>query len=284
MTDRTEAEAADRRVPRIRLNDGREIPQLGLGVYKVDDDRTSEVVRTAIELGYRHIDTASLYENERGVGEGIRASGVDRDELFVTTKIWHDRHGFDETLRAFDESLERLGLDAVDLYLIHWPAPSLDRYVDTWRALERLRDEGRARSIGVSNFKPHHLDRLAAETATVPAVNQIELHPRLPQVETRAYDSAHGIATEAWSPLARGRLLDDPALARIAERHGVTPAQVVLRWHLDDGTIVIPKSEHRERLASNLDVFRFSLDDEDRAAIAALETGERTGKDPDLFP
>lgn len=284
MTDRTEAEAADRRVPRIRLNDGREIPQLGLGVYKVDDERTSEVVRTAIDLGYRHIDTASLYENERGVGEGIRDSGVDPDDLFVTTKVWHDRHGFDETLRAFDESLERLGLDAVDLYLIHWPAPSLDRYVDTWRALERLRDEGRARSIGVSNFEPHHLDRLAAETATVPAVNQIELHPRLPQAETRAYDSAHGIATEAWSPLARGRLLDDPALARIAGRHGVTPAQVVLRWHLDDGTIVIPKSQHRERLASNLDVFRFSLDDEDRAAIAALETGERTGKHPDRFP
>ncbi|KAB1658005.1 aldo/keto reductase [Pseudoclavibacter chungangensis] len=282
----THPDAAERaaRVPRIPLNDGHEIPQLGLGVYKIDDATTSEVVRTAIDLGYRHIDTAALYENERGVGDGIRASGIDRDELFVTTKVWHDRQGFDETLRAFDESLGRLGLDAVDLYLIHWPAPSLDLYVDTWHALERLRDEGRARSIGVSNFKAHHLDRLAAESSTVPAVNQIELHPNLPQAETRAYDAAHGIVTEAWSPLARGTLLENPVLARIAERHGVTPAQVVLRWHLDDGTVVIPKSANPHRLAANLDVFDFSLDDEDRAAIASLDNGHRTGKDPDLFP
>lgn len=284
MTDERHGAATAARVPKVRLNDGREIPQLGLGVYKIDDAATSDVVRTAIDLGYRHIDTAALYENERGVGDGIRASGVDRDDLFVTTKVWHDDHGFEETLRAFDASLDRLGLDAVDLYLIHWPAPSIDRYVDTWRALERLRDEGRARSIGVSNFKAHHLDRLAAETGTVPAVNQIELHPRLPQADTRAYDAAHGIATEAWSPLARGTLLDDPTLALVAARHDVAPAQVVLRWHLDAGTIVIPKSTHPDRLAANLDVFDLTLDDEDRAAIASLDTGERTGKDPDLFP
>ncbi|WP_271986410.1 aldo/keto reductase [Pseudoclavibacter terrae] len=269
--------------PSMTMNDGIEIPQLGLGVYKVPDEEATRVVVDAIDLGYRHIDTAAFYDNEVGVGRGIRESGARRTDLFVATKVWHDRHGFDETLASFDESLERLGLDYVDLYLIHWPAPAQDRYVETWRALERLRDEGRARSIGVSNFKGHHLDRLAAETGTVPAVNQIELHPRLPQTETRAYNSTHGILTEAWSPLARGTLLHEPALVALSEKHDRTVAQVVLRWQLDLGNVVIPKSVHRDRLASNLEVFDFSLDADDLAVIAALESGERTGKDPDLF-
>ncbi|KAB1639539.1 MULTISPECIES: aldo/keto reductase [Pseudoclavibacter] len=269
--------------PSLTMNDGIEIPQLGLGVYKVPDEEATRVVVDAIDLGYRHIDTAAFYDNEVGVGRGIRESGARRTDLFVATKVWHDRHGFDETLASFDESLERLGLDYVDLYLIHWPAPAQDRYVETWRALERLRDEGRARSIGVSNFKGHHLDRLAAETGTVPAVNQIELHPRLPQTETRAYNSTHSILTEAWSPLARGTLLQEPALVALAEKHDRTVAQVVLRWQLDLGNVVIPKSVHRDRLASNLEVFDFSLDADDLAVIAALESGERTGKDPDLF-
>lgn len=269
--------------PSLTMNDGIEIPQLGLGVYKVPDREATRVVVDAIDLGYRHIDTAAFYDNEVGVGLGIRESGAPREDLFVATKVWHDRHGFDETLASFDASLDKLGLDYVDLYLIHWPAPAQDRYVDTWRALERLREEGRARSIGVSNFKGHHLDRLARETTTVPAVNQIELHPRLPQSETRDYNREHGILTEAWSPLARGTLLEDPRLATVAAKHGKTVAQVVLRWHLDLGNIVIPKSVHRDRLASNLNVFDFALDSDDLAVLAALESGERTGKDPDLF-
>ncbi|VXB72733.1 aldo/keto reductase [Pseudoclavibacter sp. 8L] len=269
--------------PSLTMNDGIEIPQLGLGVYKVPDLEATRVVVDAIDLGYRHLDTAAFYDNEAGVGRGIRESGAPREELFVATKVWHDRHGFEETLASFDESLEKLGLDYVDLYLIHWPAPAQGRYVETWRALERLHGEGRARSIGVSNFKGHRLDRLAAETETVPAVNQIELHPRLPQVETRAYNRAHRILTEAWSPLARGTLLDEPTLLALADKHGKTVAQVVLRWQLDLGNVVIPKSVHRDRLASNLEVFDFALDADDLDVIAALESGERTGKDPDLF-
>ncbi|MFD3449071.1 aldo/keto reductase [Microbacteriaceae bacterium 4G12] len=267
--------------PVVPLNDGRTIPQLGLGVYKVADDRTADTVRVALEAGYRHVDTAALYRNEAGVGEGIRQAGIPRDELFITTKVWNDRHGYDETLRAFDESLALLGLDRVDLYLIHWPAPKQDRYVETWRALERIAADGRATSIGVSNFEPHHLDRLLAESGVTPAVNQVELHPWLPQTELRAYDAAHGIVTEAWSPLARGRVLGTPVLDRLAAKHGRTPAQVVLRWHLDLGNVVIPKSVTPERIRENLDVFGFSLDADDLAAIAGLESGERTGLHPD---
>ncbi len=267
--------------PAVPLNDGRTIPQLGLGVYKVAGDRTAETVRVALEAGYRHVDTAALYRNEAEVGEGIRQAGIPRGELFVTTKVWNDRHGYDETLRAFDESLGLLGLDRVDLYLIHWPAPTQDRYVETWRALERIAADGRATSIGVSNFEPHHIDRLLAESGVTPAVNQVELHPWLPQAELRAYDAAHGIVTEAWSPLARGRVLGTPVLDALAAKHGRTPAQIVLRWHLELGNVVIPKSVTPERIRENLDVFGFSLDADDLAAIAGLESGERTGLHPD---
>jgi 2,5-diketo-D-gluconate reductase A len=267
-------------VPLIPLNDGRAIPQIGLGVYKIGDAEAARAVGTALEAGYRHIDTATLYANERGVGEGIRASGIPREQVFVTTKVWNDDHGYDETLEAFDRSLELLGTDYIDLYLVHWPIPSRDRYVDTYRALERLQQEGRARSIGVSNFAIEHLERLGAETGVVPAVNQVELHPRLPQEELRAFDSARGIVTEAWSPLARGRLLEEPLLARLAARHGVSPAQIVLRWHVQNGIVVIPKSVTPERIRANIDVFGFELDAEDLAGIASLATGERTGRDP----
>ncbi|WP_374008600.1 aldo/keto reductase [Leifsonia sp. LS-T14] len=268
-------------IPQLTVNDGNTIPQLGFGVYKIPADETADAVVTALDAGYRHIDTAAFYENERGVGEGVRRSGVARSDVFVTSKVWWTENGYDSTLRSFDRSLEQLGFDSVDLFLIHWPAPKSDRYVETWHALERIRDEGRARSIGVANFHPHHLDRLARESATVPAVNQVELHPWLPQSDVRAYDSAHGIVTEAWSPLARGRVLGDPTLDALAAKHGVSPAQVVIRWQLQLGNVVIPKSTSPERIRANLDVFGFELDAADLAAIAALETGERTGKDPD---
>jgi 2,5-diketo-D-gluconate reductase A len=265
----------------LELNDGHRIPQLGLGVYKIADAIAADTVQVALEAGYRHVDTAALYANERGVGEGLARVGLPRAEVFVTTKVWNDRHGYDETLRAFDESLAKLGLDYVDLYLIHWPAPRQDRYVDTYRALETLRADGRARSIGVSNFHTHHLDRLLTETDVVPAVNQVELHPWLVQTEVRAYNAAHDIRTEAWSPLARGRAIGDPTLDGIGARYGKSAAQVVLRWQLQLGNIVIPKSVTPERIRENLDVFDFTLAESDIAEISALDAGERTGKDPD---
>jgi len=267
--------------PVLTMNDGHRIPQLGLGVYKVPDEVAATVVASAIDAGYRHIDTATLYDNESGVGAGVRVSAVPREELFVTSKIWQDDQGYDETLRAADLSLGLLGLDYLDLYLIHWPAPSLDRYVQTWQAMETLKADGRVRSIGVSNFHPHHLDRLLDETTVVPALNQVELHPWLPQRTVRQYDARHGILTESWSPLARGRAIGEPTLDRIGEKHGVTAAQVVIRWHLQLGLVVIPKSVSAERIRQNADVFSFELDVEDIAAIATLESGERTGKDPD---
>lgn len=275
--------------PTVTLNDGHTIPQLGFGVYKVSDSASTAVVGTALEVGYRHIDTASLYGNERGTGVALRESGIPRDDLFVTTKVWNTDQGYDETLRAFDTSLGLLGLDHVDLYLIHWPAPRQDRYRETWRALERLRADGRTRSIGVSNFHRSHLERLLESAEITPAVNQIELHPFLPQRELRAFNAEHGIATEAWSPLARGRFFTPSAdgadvtsdLAAIAQKHGRTVAQVVLRWHLQLGNIVIPKSATPSRIAENFDVFDFVLDDDDLAAVSALENGERSGTDPD---
>jgi 2,5-diketo-D-gluconate reductase A len=269
--------------PVLTMNDGRDIPQLGLGVYKVPDAEAARVVEIALDAGYRHIDTATLYNNERGVGDGVRASGVPRGEIFVTTKVWDDDHGFDKTRRAFDTSLELLGFDYVDLYLIHWPVPSRDLFVDTWRALEAIKADGRALSIGVSNFAPHHIDRLLAETgnATVPAINQVELHPWLPQREVRDYDASHGILTEAWSPLARGRLIGDRVLDSIAAKHDRSAAQVVIRWHLQLGNVVIPKSVTASRIVENFDVFDFELDAADLAAIGGLESGVRTGMEPD---
>lgn len=268
--------------PVIVLNDGVEIPQLGFGVYKVPQDEVEAAVATALEVGYRHIDTAKLYDNEEGVGRAVRSSGIPRDEIFVTTKIWNDDHGYDETLAAFDASMARLGLDVLDLLLIHWPCPGQDRYVETWRALERLQSNGRVRSIGVSNFHVHHLHRLLAETSVVPSINQVELHPLLPQDELRMFDTAHGIVTEAWSPLARGALLDDPSIGAIAARIGRTPTQVVIAWHLALGNVVIPKSVTPSRIAENFDVLDIELTDDDVAAITGIgEAGRRLGADPD---
>ncbi|MRG60970.1 aldo/keto reductase [Agromyces sp. CFH 90414] len=268
--------------PRLPLTDGATIPQLGYGLYKVPAADARELALSAIDVGYRHLDTAAFYANEREVGEAVREAPVPRDELFVTTKVWKDDNGYDSTLRAFDDSMTRLGLERLDLYLIHWPVPSTDRYVDTWRAMIRLQAEGRVRSIGVANFHAHHVERLVAETGVTPVINQVELHPWLPQTELRSFHASRGILTEAWSPLARGRVLDDPTLARIAARHGRTPAQVVLRWHVQLGNVVIPKASSPERIRANLDVFGFALDADDLAAIAALETGERTGRDPEF--
>lgn len=267
--------------PMVTLNDGVQIPQLGFGVYKVDPADAERVVGQALEAGYRHIDTAKLYGNEAEVGRAVRSSGIARDEIFVTTKIWNDDHGYDQARRAFDGAIDRLGLDVVDLLLIHWPAPAQDRYVETWRAFEAIRAEGRVRSIGVSNFKVAHLHRLLEETDVVPSVNQVELHPNLRQDEMRTFDALHGIATEAWSPLGRGAVLDDPVVTAIAERLGRTPAQVVIRWHLQLGTIVIPKSVTPSRIVENIDVFDFELDPRDLDAISSLDSGTRLGADPD---
>lgn len=267
--------------PLVTLNDGRPIPQLGLGVWRTPENVVDSAVRSALLAGYRHIDTAAIYENEAGVGRGLRTSGVARDEVFVTTKLWNAAQGFDTTLKAFDQSLHRLGLDDVDLYLIHWPAPSKGRYVDTWRALVRLKQEGRARSIGVSNFEAEHLERIIGETAVVPALNQIELHPRFQQHKLRDFNRNLGIATQAWSPLGQGSLLTDPTIKAVAAKHGRTPAQVIIRWHLDNGLIVIPKSVTPSRIVENFDVFGFALDADDLAAIGKLDARDgRIGPDP----
>ncbi|RXZ67132.1 aldo/keto reductase [Agromyces albus] len=267
--------------PLLPLADGHSIPQLGYGLYKVPPADAARLSLDAIALGYRHLDTAAFYGNEREVGEAMRAAPVPREELFVTSKVWKDDNGYDETLRAFDDSMARLGLESLDLYLIHWPVPSTDRYVETWRALVSLQQEGRVRSIGVANFHPHHLERIVGETGVAPVVNQVELHPWLPQSQLRAFDAAHGIRTEAWSPLARGRVLGTPLLDDLAAKHDRTPAQIVLRWHVQLGNVVIPKASSAARIRENLDVFGFALDAADLAAIATLETGERTGRDPD---
>ncbi|MER5334153.1 aldo/keto reductase [Micromonospora sp. NPDC002717] len=268
-------------IPTMTLNNGVEIPQLGFGVFQVPDDQTAAAVTAAIQAGYRSIDTAAIYGNEAGVGRALAASGLPREERFVTTKLWNADHGYDATLRAFDASLAKLGLDYVDLYLIHWPTPARDLYLDSWRALERLAAEGRIRAAGVSNFQPAHLKRLLDGSALTPAVNQIELHPGLQQADLRVFHAQHGIATEAWSPLAQGAVLDDPAITAIATRTGKSPAQVVLRWHLQLGNIVIPKSVTPSRIRQNLDVFDFHLTDEEMASIAATDRGLRTGPHPD---
>ncbi|WP_459643424.1 aldo/keto reductase [Kineococcus sp. NUM-3379] len=271
-------------VPTLALNDGTSVPQVGLGVFQVPPERTAENVRTALEAGYRLIDTAQGYGNEEGVGEALATSGVPREEVYVTTKLTNSEHGRDSTLRAFDESMRKLRLEVLDLFLIHWPLPMFDRYVETWKAFEELRASGRVRSIGVSNFTVAHLERLAAETGTVPAVNQVELHPWLPQEELRAYHAAHGIVTEAWSPIGQGRgLLEEPVVAELAGAKGRSPAQVVLRWHVQLGNVVIPKSLTPSRIAENIDVFGFSLDEDDMARLATLATGRRLGPDPETF-
>ncbi len=269
--------------PSITLNDGRTMPQLGLGVWQSPPEVTAEVVRMAVEKGYRAVDTAMIYRNEEAVGEGLRASGL-ADQVFLTTKLWNADQGYDRTLRAFDESLARLQVDSLDLYLIHWPTPDRNLYVETWRALVKLKAEGRAKSIGVSNFAIGHLQRVIDETGVVPAVNQIELHPRFAQAELRAFHARLGIATESWSPLGRGHMFDNPVVAKVASKHGKTAAQTVIRWHLDLGLIVIPKSVHAERLAENIDVFDFTLDADDLAALAALDVPDgRVGLDPMTF-
>ena len=272
-------------VPSLPFNDGHAIPQLGFGVYRVDPQETERIVTDALEVGYRHIDTAALYGNEEGVGAAIARSGIPRDELFVTTKLWNTDQGRQSTLEAFDTSLDKLGLDRVDLYLIHWPAPSRGLFVETWRAFEEIRDSGRATSIGVSNFRTQDLDRLAAETRTVPAINQIELHPFFIQRGLRDYDAAHGILTESWGPLghAVADVLGAGPLAEIAAAHGVSPAQVVIRWHLQHGLVVIPKSNNRDRMRENFDVFGFELTADEIAAIDVLDTGTRSGADPDTL-
>ncbi|MFE7723105.1 aldo/keto reductase [Nocardia rhizosphaerihabitans] len=275
--------SASSQVPTIVLNDGNVIPQLGFGVFQVPEDDVTPVVAEALKVGYRSIDTAAVYGNEEGVGRAIRASGIPRDEIYVTTKLWNADQGYDSTLRAFDASMRRLGLDYLDLYLIHWPVPSAGRYVDTFRAFQALKSQGRVRSIGVSNFRVADLATLIVETGEIPAVNQIELHPTLAQPELRQYDTNQAIATEAWSPLGQGTLLGNPTIVTVAKELDRTPAQVIIRWHLQLGNIVIPKSVTPSRIAENFDVFSFELDAQAMSAIDRLDTGTRVGGDPATF-
>ena len=271
-------------VPQLDLNDGGHMPQLGFGVFQVSPEDTVESVLFALRTGYRLIDTAAAYGNEAQVGEAIRRSGLERDEVFVTTKLWNDDQGRSEAVGAFEHSLDRLGMEDVDLYLIHWPAPSRGQYVDTWQTLCELKNDGRTRSIGVSNFTIENLERIIEATGVVPSVNQIELHPRLTQTELRRFHSEHGILTEAWSPLARGGdLLGDPVIERIAAAHDRSSAQIILRWHVQLGNVVIPKSVTHSRIEENFQVFDFALSSEEMQAIDGLDAGQRTGPDPATF-
>jgi 2,5-diketo-D-gluconate reductase A len=273
-------------IPNITLHDGIEVPQLGFGVFQVPPEETQRAVELALEAGYRHIDTAdtvAAYRNEKGVGAALAASGLPREDYFVTTKLWNSQQGHDSTLAAFEASLGRLGLDHVDLYLIHWPAPTEGRFLDTWRAFEQIHGEEAARTIGVSNFRIEDLELLEREVETLPTVNQVELHPRLQQADLRAWHAEHGIVTEAWSPLAQGELLDDETIGEIAARHGKSPAQAILRWHLQLGNVVIPKSVRPARIRENFELFDFELSDDDLAAIADLDSGGRIGPDPATF-
>ena len=276
-------------IPNIQLNDGNVIPQLGFGVWQVPDAEATPAVAEAIEAGYRLIDTAQGYDNEGGVGKAIRDSGIPRDQLFVTSKLRNGAHAYDEAIKAFELSAKKLGLDYLDMFLIHWPVPKQDKYVDAWRALVELKAQGRIRSIGVSNFLPEHIDQIMDATGVLPAVNQVELHPKYQQRDIRAFHAEHSIALECYSPLGSGSVLDDPVLGEIAKKHGRSVSQVILRWELDQGLIVIPKSTHADRIRQNIDVFGFSLDDEDRARVDALDDPRegKTGSFPatmnDLF-
>ncbi|ALV44319.1 hypothetical protein MB46_01105 [Arthrobacter alpinus] len=270
-------------IPTITLNNGVVMPQIGYGVFQVPNDETEAAVTAALAAGYRSIDTAAIYGNEEGVGRALAASGLAREELFITSKVWIADLGYEATLAAYEESLAKLGLDYLDLYLIHWPAPAKELYLDSWKALEELLSAGRVRAIGVSNFLPEHLEKIIALGGTVPAVNQVEIHPALQQRAIASFDAANGIATEAWSPLAQGAVLSDPAVLAIAETHGRTPAQVILRWHLQQGRVIIPKSVTPARIAENLDIVGFQLSDADLTAIDALERDGRTGPNPAEF-
>ncbi|WP_210530315.1 aldo/keto reductase [Rubellimicrobium arenae] len=270
-------------MPMLTFNDGRTMPQMGFGLWQVPSGDTAEIVGEAVRAGYRMFDGAAIYGNEEGLGEGLRRSGLSRDEYFVTTKVWNDRQGSDSAIRAAEESMDRLGLDRLDLLLIHWPAPQRDLYVDTWKALIRLRDEGRVTSIGVSNFLPDHLDRLVGETGVVPVLNQIELHPELPQAELRQKHAELGIVTQSWTPLGQSRTFDHPVIRRVAERTGATPAQVILAWHVALGCAVIPRSTKAERLRENLEALAIQLEPQEVAAIEGLENGHRTGPNPLTF-
>lgn len=268
-------------IPHLTLNDGQRLAQIGFGTWPLDDAQAQTAVQAALACGYRLIDTAARYGNEAGVGRGIAASGVARSQVQLTSKLRGSEHGFDSTLRAFDATLAALGTDYLDLYLIHWPLPMRDLYVDTWRAFIRLREEGRIRSIGVSNFQPAHIDRLLSETGVLPAVNQIELHPDFTQAALRAWHARQGIVIECWSPLGRGEVLKDATVARIAQKHGRSAAQILLRWHVQHGLVAIPKSQDPQRMRQNLAVFDFALDAEDLAALALLDGDHRQGGDPD---
>jgi 2,5-diketo-D-gluconate reductase A len=269
--------------PLVTLNDGNSIPSVGFGVFKIPPADTERAVTTALQAGYQHIDTAALYDNERGTGRAVADSGIPRDQLYVVTKLWNADQGYDSTLAAFDASMDRLGLDYLDLYLIHWPMPQLNKFVDTFKAFAHLRDQGRIRSIGVSNFEPEYLKVLIDATGIVPAVNQVELHPRLPQTKLREVHAQLGIATEAWGPLGQGSLLAHPTVTAVAERCDRTPAQVLIRWHIQLGNIVIPKSVNPERIASNFDVFGFELSADQMASISSLDDGTRLGQNPRTF-
>jgi 2,5-diketo-D-gluconate reductase A len=270
-------------VPTVQLSDGEQIPQLGFGVFQVPPQDTADVTTRALLAGYRHIDTAAAYRNEAGVGQAIHAANLKREDVYITTKCSNDDHGFDQAKRALHASLERLEMEHVDLYLIHWPVPSQDKYVETWKAFVELQKEGLTRSIGVSNFQPAHLERIIAETGVTPVVNQVELHPYFQQAGLRREHADLNIVTEAWSPLAQGKVLEDPVLVEIASAHGVTTGQVVIRWHLQLGNVVFPKSVTQERIEQNFDVFGFTLTAAEMTAIEALDAGDRTGPDPDTF-
>lgn len=270
-------------MPQLTLNSGQRIPQLGLGVYKVSQDIAVDLVKNAVDAGYRRIDTAALYGNEAEIGQGVRECGLAREELFITTKIWNDRQGYDEALVAIDESLNRLNIEYVDMLLIHWPCPTQNLFVETWAAFQEAQKGGKIRGIGVSNFQRAHLEKLIAAGGTIPALNQVEMHPGLQQSDVRAFDAKHGIATEAWSPLARGKFADNEQLESIASAHNKSITQVIIRWHIQLGNLVIPKTSNADRLAENIDVFDFELNEEQMKTIASLDSGMRTGLNPDEF-